>query len=191
MGLNNLLRERESIILKKWQELILQTYPPESVARLRSQDNQFTNPVGYNIKKAMDDIFKGLIDGMDTTDGENVSSFISELIKIRAVQDFTPSQAISFIFLLKRVVREEVKLVLKGSNRGNVPALNLIQGNSGLQSTIYEELLALESKIDEMALCCFDLYMKCREKIYELKANELRRMTFGLLRIQGVEGSGF
>jgi len=33
-----------------------------------------------------------------------------------------------------------------------------------------------------MALISFDIYMKCREKIYELKTDELRRMTYRLLQ---------
>jgi hypothetical protein len=162
MRLNNLLREKKSTILKKWWELILQTYPSEAETQLK-QDDPFTNPVGYNIKHAIDDIFRGLIERMDTMDVENASSFLTNLIRIRAVQDFTPARAISFIFLLKRVIREELK--------SEIPS-----------DMSYEELLAFESKIDEIALSCFDLYMKCREKIYELKADELRRMTFGLLR---------
>jgi len=35
-------------------------------------------------------------------------------------------------------------------------------------------LLELEQKIDDMSLLAFDIYMKCREKLYELKATELQ-----------------
>jgi hypothetical protein len=45
-----------------------------------------------------------------------------------------------------------------------------------------EELLNLESRIDALALISFDIYMTCREKIYELKANEVKNMTFRLLQ---------
>jgi hypothetical protein len=162
MGLNNLLREKRSSILEKWWDIILQTYPPETVIQLKKQDDQFTNPVGYNIKQAIDEILKELIE-KKTIEIENAPSFLTNLIKIRAVQDFTPSKAISFIFFLKRVIREELKSEISNSE-------------------IYDELLAFESKIDKLMLCCFDLYVKCREKIYELRVDELRRMTFGLLR---------
>jgi hypothetical protein len=162
MGLDNLLRERQSSIVEKWWNIILQTYPPETIIQLKKQDDQFTNPVGYNIKQAINEILRELID-KKTIEIESASSFLTNLIKIRAVQDLTPSRAISFIFFLKRVIREELK--------------NEISNNA-----IYDELLAFESKIDELVLYCFDLYVKCREKIYELKVDELRRMTFGLLR---------
>lgn len=91
-------------------------------------------------------------------DLEKVSSVLDSIIRIRAVQDVTPSQALAFVFRLKKVLREE---------EGTAP--------SG-------EIDALESRIDAIALISFDLFMKCREKIYDLKANELRNMTFRLLQ---------
>ena len=33
-----------------------------------------------------------------------------------------------------------------------------------------------------MALLAFDQFMACREKLYDLKANELRRQTYRLLQ---------
>lgn len=40
----------------------------------------------------------------------------------------------------------------------------------------------LESEIDELALYTFDIYAKCREQLYDLKTDELKRMTFTLLK---------
>ncbi|MBI5188761.1 MAG: RsbRD N-terminal domain-containing protein [Nitrospirae bacterium] len=160
MELNNLLSEKRSIILERWFDVILETYPADTSSFLKKQKNQFTNPVGYTIYQGIEGIFEGLLNGIDS---ERVSPFLDGIIRIRAVQDFTPSQAISFIFLLKKVIREELKNEI---------------GEDG----IAEELLELESKIDELAFLSFDIYMKCREKIYELKANEVRNMTFRLLQ---------
>ena len=69
-----------------------------------------------------------------------------------------------FIFQLKKIVRQE----LGASCCSNRESL--------------EELAAFDSAVDDLALFAFDLYMKCREKIYELKANEARSMTFRLLQ---------
>jgi len=44
------------------------------------------------------------------------------------------------------------------------------------------ELKEIELRIDSLALLAFDLFMACREKIYELKANEARNMTYRLLQ---------
>jgi myo-inositol catabolism protein IolC len=43
---------------------------------------------------------------------------------------------------------------------------------------IAAELLKLESKIDQLCLMAFDIYMQCREKIYQISANETRNRTF-------------
>lgn len=42
---------------------------------------------------------------------------------------------------------------------------------------------ALDDRIDRMALLAFDLYMACREKTYEIKANEARRSVYVLERL--------
>jgi hypothetical protein len=41
-----------------------------------------------------------------------------------------------------------------------------------------DEYAALELRIDQLALAAIDLFKKCRERIYEIKANESRRMNF-------------
>jgi len=45
-----------------------------------------------------------------------------------------------------------------------------------------EELVALESAVDDLALFAFELYMHCREGIYDIKAKEAGRATFRLLQ---------
>jgi hypothetical protein len=45
-----------------------------------------------------------------------------------------------------------------------------------------EELAIFDSAVDDLALFAFDIYMKCREKIYDLKAQEVKNATFRLLQ---------
>ncbi len=40
-----------------------------------------------------------------------------------------------------------------------------------------------------MALLGFDLFMRCRERIYEIKANEAKRRLYVLERMYGAEGT--
>ena len=40
---------------------------------------------------------------------------------------------------------------------------------------LLDELLALESKIDEFSLIAFNIYSECKGKIHELRANEINR----------------
>ena len=39
---------------------------------------------------------------------------------------------------------------------------------------VFREWLSFESKIDELASVAFDIYMKCREKIFELRLSEAK-----------------
>jgi hypothetical protein len=51
-----------------------------------------------------------------------------------------------------------------------------------VEDGISHELIERESRIDGLALLCFDIYMKRREKIYEIKVNEIKNRASGLLR---------
>lgn len=153
----DLLSRKKSALLERWFDIVLETYPSDSSGFLKNKKRQFANPVGYTISQGLEHLLDELLQEREM-DLEKVSSVLDSIIRIRAVQDVTPSQALAFVFRLKKVLREE---------GGTAPS---------------EEIEALESRIDAIALISFDLFMKCREKIYDLKANELRNMTFRLLQ---------
>lgn len=160
MKLENLLLKKRSAILERWFHLILETYPPETAKFLKKQKDRFANPVGAAISEGIEGIFDQLCQGIDYG---KVSPFLDKIIRVRAIQDFFPSQAIAFIFLLKPVLREELESEIR-------------------ENDVSEELLALESRIDDLALISFDIYMQCREKIYDMKFNEVRNKTYSLLK---------
>lgn len=146
-------RRREAII-RKWLAQTLRTYPEQTARFLSKNEDPFRNPVGRALKEGLPVLFGELVGAFDTA---RVQSALVEIVRIRAVQDFTASQAVAFVFSLKNVVREELE--------------------PGGRS-----LVALESRIDEMALMAFDLYTQCREKIHEIKANEASRRVYLLER---------
>ncbi|UCE79485.1 MAG: RsbRD N-terminal domain-containing protein [Nitrospiraceae bacterium] len=161
MTLRDSLSERKENIIEKWFERIIDTYPPDTSRFLKDQKDRFANPVGATISRGLEGIFEEIL--KDEQDQAKVSKFIDNIVRIRAVQNFNPSQAISFIFLLKNIIRDELTVdVLHNHNA--------------------DELLALESQIDGLALTAFDIFMNCREKIYEIKSNEAKDMTFRLLQ---------
>jgi hypothetical protein len=160
MKLNNLLYKKRSAILKRWIDLILETYPAESALFFRKQKNRFANPVGSIITQGAENLFDEIL---QENNSDKISTFLDNIIRVRAVQDFTPSQAISFMFLLKKVLREELSKEMR-------------------EQGIAEEMLVVESRIDDLALLSFDVFMKCREEIYELKAMQLNNQTYTLLK---------
>lgn len=166
MDLKGLLLERKSAILSKWFEVILDTYPAETSKFLNNQKDLFSNPVGSTIFQGLESLLVEIID--DNMDSQRVSLFLDNIIRVRAIQDFSASQAVAFIFSAKDIIRQEVETAVAS---GNI-----------LPNQVSIELRHLESKIDGLALLSFDVYMKCREKIYEIKANEVKNMTYRLLQ---------
>jgi hypothetical protein len=160
MKLKDLLEEKRSAISKKWFNAIMETYPADASGFLKKQKDMFANPVGHAISQGTESILDTLIEEKEFSEG---LPFLDDIIKVRAVQDFTPSKAMAFIFLLKKVLREELEKEIR-------------------QNQIDDALLTFESKIDDLALFAFDIYAKCREQINELKTDELKRMTFTLLK---------
>ena len=164
MRLNNLLEQRKTTIIKDWFTLAVETYQPDTASFLKSQKDPFANPVGRTISKGLEALFNELLKEMDY---ETITSSLDPIIRIRAIQNFSPSQAVSFIFLLKKTIRKYIK-------------------KETFEEQLFNELLLFESKVDELALIAFNLYMQCREKICELKANEMRNTTYKAFKRAGL-----
>lgn len=160
MKLKGLLNEKKSKVLARWLDAVMETYPIDNTGFLKKREDRFANPVGYAFGQGLESILEALLEEKDLAEG---LPFLDDIIKVRAVQDFTPSQAMNFIFMLKKVVREELKQEIR-------------------QGQIDEELLSFEFKIDDLALFAFNIYVKCREQLNQLKVDELKRMTFTLLK---------
>ena len=169
MTLETFLSEKKPAVIEKWFNLILATYPADTSSFLKNQKDRFTNPVGHTIYQGIEKILEGVAKGVDL---DKVSPFLDSILRVRAVQDFSPSQAVAFIFSLKDVIRQ------------------VLAEDKDLALSC-EELRTLDSRIDSLALACFDIFMKCREKLYEIRANELRNMTFRLVqRANSLGGEG-
>ncbi|MGD9073781.1 MAG: RsbRD N-terminal domain-containing protein [Desulfobacteraceae bacterium] len=164
MKLEKLLSEKGPSILGKWLKLILESYPADTQRFLKKQRDPFANPIRHTISNEIENIYKELLKGVDR---ERVSPFLDRIIRIRAVQDFSPSLAIAFIFQLKKVIRDELEKEIR-------------------EHQLSDDLSVFECKIDDLALFTFDIYMKCREKIYALSANEARNQVYRLLQKKGL-----
>lgn len=158
MSLREILFAKRSNIIGQWFDEILSSYPPDTVRFLKSQKDPFSNPVGNTIRQGIEGLFDELASDSPIVEP---SSFLDNIIRIRAVQGLTPSQSVSFIFTLKDILRKEL--------------------SEEIEDSLSQEYMDLEKRIDKLALLSFDLFMQCREKLYELKAKEVKDMTFRLL----------
>lgn len=164
MKIEDLVREHKESILKKWFQHVVKTYPDETAKFLQREKDPFDNPVGSNILTGTEEIFDQLTSG-DTM--RAVTPFLERMIKIRAIQDFRPSQAVAFVLTLKGIIREEL-------------------GGEIQKKDILPQMLAFEDRIDSLALLVFDAYMESREKVYALRAQEAKARVAGLLKRAGL-----
>ena len=159
MSLANILSDKRSAIIKKWRDVIVDTYPSDTQRFIRKEKDKFANPVGNIISKDIETLYDELIkDG----DNDKITSCLENIIRIRSVQDFKPSQAIGFVLQLKRLIRE-------------------VLGSQALSNGFSGESQALENRIDDIALLAFDIYSQCRQKIYEIRVNEVKNHLGKLL----------
>ena len=167
------LAAKKQEILESWFQATVDSYPAETARFIKNQKDPFANPVGRTTYQSLD----ALVDALTAGAGREVmAKALDPILRIRAVQTFTPSKATSFVFSLKQIIRQH----LPGDGR-----------HAGVNMN------GLDRQIDEMAMAAFDIYVACREKIYELKATESRKQFFGSLKRAGLideteaDGPGF
>ena len=102
MDIIELLNDRKKDIIEKWQNAIIDTYPEPAGKFLHGNKNQFANPIGFTVHQELPNIFQQLITDMNA---DMLKKSISDIIRIRAVQDFTPNEALGFILLLKTIIK--------------------------------------------------------------------------------------
>ncbi|MEW6668848.1 MAG: RsbRD N-terminal domain-containing protein [Thermodesulfobacteriota bacterium] len=164
--LEDLLLRKSSSILNRWLDAVFETYPADSQRFLRKQKDPFANPVGTTLRRELENLFGEIIRHTET---EKLTASLDRIIRIRAVQDFSASQAVSFVLMLKRAVRSELQEEIA-------------------DGSLDEELHRFESRIDDILLCAVDLYAKCKEKIFEIRVKESRNQVARLLERAGLAG---
>lgn len=146
----------------RWIEIVHGTYPFDTIGFLRTKKDRFANPVGYRTEEAARAIIEALF--TEKPDEETLGAAVEEIIRVRAIQDFPPETAVGVIFALKDIVREVLRR--SASMAETLPAL-----------------LALESRIDAIALMAFGSYARCRETVHRLKVDEFKRQHSQILRL--------
>jgi len=164
--LKELLEKKKAAILDRWFRLILETYPGDTSQFLKQEKDPFVNPVGATVSREINLLYDELLKEMDS---EKVSVALDNIIRIRCVQDFSASRAVLFIHHLKRAIKEELAGELQGD-------------------PMFREWLTFESNIDHLSLLAFDIYMKCREKIYEIRLHEMKDQKDSAFRLMARSG---
>lgn len=93
--------------------------------------------------------------------GEEQTKALDGILRIRSIQDLSPSAAIQFILQLKTIIKH------------NLP--------QPVNQDVLEQLLVLNETIDQLLLQGLDVYMKCREQLFEIRNREFKSRYFKIL----------
>ncbi|MBC8208645.1 MAG: RsbRD N-terminal domain-containing protein [Desulfobulbaceae bacterium] len=154
MELDEAFRWYREKIIDGWVAYTLETY--ESSSFFKSERDKFANPVGGNTREALSRLYNKLTLGADP------SEFVpplEQIMRIRAVQKFPPSQAVSPIHAIKHISRD------------------IIEKNKETKHLI-GQLYDFEFAVDLAVLAAFDLYMQCREQLYQVRIAEIKSGSF-------------
>jgi hypothetical protein len=150
MDLAEGFRNHREKIVNKWVEYTLSTYA--SSGFFVKERDTFANPVGGNIRQALGKLFLLLSKGADS---KEFTTPLEQIISIRSVQEFTPSQAVSPLNAIKHITRE---VFAADSERKH----------------LVDELYDFEFAVDLAMLAAFDIYMQYRERLYQVRINEIK-----------------
>lgn len=153
MDLAEAFRNYREKIVDRWVEYTLSTYASsEFFSRER---DKFSNPIGGSVREALDKLFLLLTKGAESTEFKGP---VDQLIRLRAVQDFTPSQAVAPLNAVKHITRE----VLAADKE---------------RAVFVKDLYDFEFAVDLAVLAAFDIYMESRERLYNVRLNEIKSGT--------------
>ena len=165
MRLAELMTRRRDQLLGRLVELYWEGDPGDA-AFARKPADPFHNPVGATVTGALRDLYDGLAAGREAAELEGP---IDRLVRLRAVQGFAPSAAVSFPLLVRRAVRE----TLAGEE---------LERAAGA-------LAAFEETERELLLAAVDRYVACREQLLAGRLKSEAARVGAVLRRAGLADS--
>lgn len=154
MNISEALQVKKKDILSVWIERTLESY--SSSGFFKKSRDIIANPIGTAIRQGFADILDLLLAEQAS---EKYDKPLDQVVRMRAVQDFSPSQAVVPFLELKWVIRQ----VLSDDKK----TVHLIH-----------ELSRLDCEIDRLALTAFDKYMECREQLFQTRIKELKSGSY-------------
>jgi hypothetical protein len=164
MSLGTVLDARRRAVLDDWLERIAASYPHRGEEYLTAGNDRFSNPVATTLTEAAEGLFDALRCGAGP---DELGILLDPPVRLRAVQQLSPSEAVGFVFELKGAVRRALASEIR-------------------KGRLEKELVDFEQRVDLAALAAFDAFMDCREHMYKLRAVETRNAAQRLLERAGL-----
>ncbi|MCX7010986.1 MAG: RsbRD N-terminal domain-containing protein [Candidatus Sumerlaeota bacterium] len=170
MSLNDQLARKQDSIIERWIESIARSYPAAAATLFARGRDPFRNPVVHTIAQGARELIGALLDGAEDA---RLGAALDPMLRIRAVQDLSPAQAVGFVFEVKRIAREA------------------LEGGKAEPREALSEWAAFDAKIDRLALLAFEVYTKCREELFEIRVREIKKQAvpYVLERMREKKGS--
>jgi hypothetical protein len=150
MDLAEGFRNHREKIVNKWVEYALSTYI--SPGFFVKERDQFANPVGGNIREALNRLFPLLV---GKADSQEFIAPLEQIMSIRSVQEFSPSLAVAPLHAVKHITRE-------------------VFAADKERRHLVHELYDFEFAVDLAVLAAFDIYMQYRERLYNVRIAEIK-----------------
>ena len=138
-------KKNKDEFINQWFKATINTYPAHTAKFLGKESDRFDNPVGAVTHETIEDVFTHILEDFTL---DSLEKKIDPVIRIRAVQAFTASEAVGFVFDLKKI------------------------GESLLDESLHK---AFDRIVDQIALASFNAYLHCKQEIFLLKATESKR----------------
>ena len=164
MKLSELMTQKQEPLCGRWLQAILAEYGEKAATAWRLNKDPFTNPVGHAFRTEAPKLVEWSARGGEVAEA---ASALEPILRIRAIQDLSASQAVGFVFKLRELVRAELASELAGG-------------------ALDAELAALDRQVEAMGMVAFDVYVACRERFYNVRVNELKRSVAMLVRRYGL-----
>lgn len=134
-----------SSILEQWMDTAVETYGEKTGHRAATECDPFRNPIGHVLRVNLSALVSELIGTMDSS---VIAAAFENIVAVRAVQDVSIEQALGFVYALRRIIRAEL------------PNADIIE---------------MDLRIDRLSLAAFAQYLRCRERLSDLRLNERLR----------------
>ncbi len=162
MDVLDIFRPKKVAVVNEWTESVFKTYPLDTTGFLRTKKDDFANPVG-EITTTVGNYF------FDAAAGEHIledklTLALERFVKVRSVQDFTPSQGLGVIFVFKQIFRKTFLDVC-------------------IKNNCVDAYLEAESRIDTLCLMAFEMYVTSRDTIAQMRITEIRNGHSQIVRL--------
>lgn len=160
-------KKHKEKILSQWLADFLRHHSIDAIGVSRTVNDRFLNPVGHVIKNANIHLYDAIL-GNDI-DAKEISSHMQELMRVQAVQQLSPAQALAPFTALKQHIYTLTEHSLK-------------------DKTLFKQYLEIINRIDTLMLMAFDIYVQDKENLFQIRVKELKSAQSQILRFAQLKG---